>query len=701
MSTVADKVVKTPSTVQRRADQPSFFRKEGDPGFFGSGKQDSFFSSHPVQAKLSVSSPDDPQEKEADAMADQVMRMSEPAAPVEKEEEKPQRKQEEIEVQTKPEMSLSNKISRKEKKEDELQAKTYGSIQRSEDGSYDDASFDTEPASAAGEVVQRKNNSIYRSDIIQRSGRGPPAGSIPFEQSLSSSKGSGMAMPGETRQFMESRFQADFSGVRIHTGSHAESMSREIHAQAFTHGNDIYFNSGKYSPGSESGSTLLAHELTHTIQQGASKPVTPSTSNGSTGTSVSAKSLSVSRKKIIHRSTAGTPPQMTNAVAKAKSMEGKINAKMPGPDGYRTGWQHLLDIFKTTFGEDKIISGAGGTNTPGTVAEMDIKKYRVASDMQLYDTTGQNRKIMGDRDAMPSWCGIFVFWALNKSGIPLPKWELGRSFIKPEAITPAAGYTPRPGDIAWKKAFSHFAIVESVSGDSVRCVNGNTAGADNMGGQVQSREHKLTEWDAYMNPVTMATGPLTSGEAPAEKPKTFDELRKELFKLNRKEGNEPEIEETNKEEENKIQEKPELSDWQVDKGGKLQTGQPDSVNIQANNNKVQAKEEEKKEEDDKQGMAVQPMLQKKPAFDIHTKCAECEQEETQGEHEHDVQRQTEVSDSSLNTLTNAETDEQGAEMDRGPPLQAKQFTGNGIIQRSVIDDALEYAGSVTDCISTD
>jgi hypothetical protein len=70
---------------------------------------------------------------------------------------------------------------------------------------------------------------------------------------------------------MENRFNADFSGVRIHIGSHAESMSNRIHAQAFTHGNDIYFNSGRYSPSTPAGGTLLAHELTHTIQQGSSK----------------------------------------------------------------------------------------------------------------------------------------------------------------------------------------------------------------------------------------------------------------------------------------------------------------------------------------------------------------------------------------------------------------------------------------------
>ena len=77
-------------------------------------------------------------------------------------------------------------------------------------------------------------------------------------------------MPDGTRQFMESRFQADFSGVRIHTGPEAEQLSTSIQAQAFAHGKDIYFNQGKFSPDSTAGRTLLAHELTHTVQQNTS-----------------------------------------------------------------------------------------------------------------------------------------------------------------------------------------------------------------------------------------------------------------------------------------------------------------------------------------------------------------------------------------------------------------------------------------------
>jgi hypothetical protein len=678
--------------VQRKAaGDATFFRKAGDESFFGAKESPAFFSPT-IQPKLSVSSPDDPQEKEADAMAEQVMRAPEPAAaPEKKEEEKLQKKEEQEEVQTKLLTSVGPQIQCKENLQQTLQPKRIDSIQRTTEEGSDAVMADTSMITAGDTVVNRKNISFHHSDVIQRSGRGPPASSIPFEQSLSSSRGSGNALPGDTRQYMESRFGADFSGVRVHTGTAAESLSSNIHAQAFTHGNDIYFNSGKYAPQTEAGGLLLAHELTHTIQQGASKTTTsPQSTATPAASAVSTKPISVSRKKMIQRSADGVPAQLTNAVAKAKTMENKINAKLPGPDGYRTGWQHLLDIFKTTFGEDKIISGAGGTSVPGTVSEMDIKKYRETTGLTVIDGDPERTNPNGVRDAMPSWCGIFVFWALNKSGVPMPKWELGRNVIKPEAINPP-GYIPKPGDIAWRRAYSHFAIVESVSGDTVKTVNGNTAGADNMGGQVQTVEHKLDNWSAFFSPLMTTTGPLTSGEAPASKPKTFAELRKELFKVNRKEEGEQE----EKKEGNDVQAKQETSSWSVDAGGSLQTGDTHSSNIKEA--KVQSKEEEKKEEEEQQAVTTQPSVQKKHTVDVQCKCSCGGEEESKVQAKTDIQREQATDTSSLNSYADAAISEKTGEMDRGPPAHEEEE----IVQRDVIDDALSFIGSLTDCITID
>ena len=88
-----------------------------------------------------------------------------------------------------------------------------------------------------------------------------------LETKLNNTIGGGSPLPEETKGFMESRFGADFSDVRIHDDSTAASMNQSIQAQAFTQGKDIYFNSGKYSPNSHRGKSLIAHELTHVLQQ--------------------------------------------------------------------------------------------------------------------------------------------------------------------------------------------------------------------------------------------------------------------------------------------------------------------------------------------------------------------------------------------------------------------------------------------------
>jgi hypothetical protein len=89
------------------------------------------------------------------------------------------------------------------------------------------------------------------------------------ERGLSLSKSGGVPLKEGTRAEMEGHFDADFSSVRLHTDTHAASMSRALSAQAFTQGNHIYFGAGKYDPGSTAGKKLIAHELTHVVQQGA------------------------------------------------------------------------------------------------------------------------------------------------------------------------------------------------------------------------------------------------------------------------------------------------------------------------------------------------------------------------------------------------------------------------------------------------
>ena len=84
---------------------------------------------------------------------------------------------------------------------------------------------------------------------------------------IRSQLGGGRPLPAETRSFMEPRFKADLSGVRIHTDARAENLTTRLGARAFAYGRDIFFNAGQFQPNSPDGMELIAHELTHTIQQ--------------------------------------------------------------------------------------------------------------------------------------------------------------------------------------------------------------------------------------------------------------------------------------------------------------------------------------------------------------------------------------------------------------------------------------------------
>jgi hypothetical protein len=80
--------------------------------------------------------------------------------------------------------------------------------------------------------------------------------------------GGGMPLPGAVRSFMDARFGADFGAIRIHTDARAAMLSARLGARAFTLGPDVYFARDEFQPGSMDGRELIAHELTHTIQQG-------------------------------------------------------------------------------------------------------------------------------------------------------------------------------------------------------------------------------------------------------------------------------------------------------------------------------------------------------------------------------------------------------------------------------------------------
>ncbi len=183
-----------------------------------------------IQTKLTVGPASDRYEQEADHVAEQVMSSQQPAASSQS--QAVQRQEDEEEVQTKPLAASITPLVQRQEDEEEVQTKpAAGRLQRQ---SASGNGFDASPE---------------------------------LENQLAAGRGRGSPLPGEVRAYMEPRFGADFSGVRVHTGGEAGQINRSIQAQAFTHGQDIYLGAGRYEPGTDAGKRLLAHELTHVVQQ--------------------------------------------------------------------------------------------------------------------------------------------------------------------------------------------------------------------------------------------------------------------------------------------------------------------------------------------------------------------------------------------------------------------------------------------------
>lgn len=213
----------------------------------------------PIQPKLVVGSPDDKYEREADRVAEQVMRMSEPTLATLKEKdhqfmsnkrgniqkvaiqrqpvkdsESDEEREEELLIHTEDRLEQQLRILEKEELERQEEERRRGRIPH----------------------IQRKNASLQS----------------PFNQSketraLSAIINGGYRLPQKMLNFFEPRFGYDFSQVRIHKDTQAAESAQVVDALAYTVGRDIIFGAGQFAPETFRGKKLLAHELTHVIQQ--------------------------------------------------------------------------------------------------------------------------------------------------------------------------------------------------------------------------------------------------------------------------------------------------------------------------------------------------------------------------------------------------------------------------------------------------
>jgi len=213
-----------------------------------------------IQAKLTIGQPNDQYEQEADRVAEQVMRMPESEAPV-------QRICEECEEPAVAKaMADGESLQMKPLAEGitpVVQRQASAFAEASADGEEETLQMKREPG-----ILQKQSEEEEELVQTKSADSGAMSASTALESRLNSKKGQGQPLPESARQSMSQVFGTDFSGVKVHTDNESVQMNRELGAKAFTHGSDIYFNAGEYSPESGEGKRLLGHELTHVVQQG-------------------------------------------------------------------------------------------------------------------------------------------------------------------------------------------------------------------------------------------------------------------------------------------------------------------------------------------------------------------------------------------------------------------------------------------------
>ncbi len=224
-----------------------------------------------IQAKLTVGAPGDVYEREADRVADQVVSGQRAAGGGQ---EAVQRQEEEEEVQTKPLAASITPLVQRQEDEEELQMKPL--VQRQEEEEEVQTKSLVQRQEDEEEIQTKPNLQPLTSNLqpptsnLQRSDGSFDAGPS-IEKQLAARRGGGSALPDGVRSEMESHFGTSFGHVRVHTDTAAVQMNRDLGAQAFTHGSDIYIRPDRYNPGAEAGKKLLAHELTHVVQQGGAR----------------------------------------------------------------------------------------------------------------------------------------------------------------------------------------------------------------------------------------------------------------------------------------------------------------------------------------------------------------------------------------------------------------------------------------------
>jgi len=151
------------------------------------------------------------------------------------------------------------------------------------------------------------------------------------EETIQSERGGGQQLDKGVRTQMESSFGTDFGGVRVHTNAKSDALNQTLNARAFTTGQDIFFRQANYDPGSSNGRELLAHELTHVVQQNKDE-IQPKLSLGQPGDRYEQEADSVARAVIQQEQGNFAQEQDKTGVRRQPEEEEELQAKVQRQD---------------------------------------------------------------------------------------------------------------------------------------------------------------------------------------------------------------------------------------------------------------------------------------------------------------------------------------------------------------------------------
>jgi len=316
-----------------------------------------------LQAKLKIGQPWDVYEQEADRVADAVMRMPEPGV-------RQQAKEEEEQIQTKPIMGKVTPLVQRQVKEEK------------EEGE---------------EFLQTKAHSSQVTEVTSN-----------IESRIQSLKEGGQPLSKTVRNYFESRFGQDFSQVRVHDDTNAADLAQSINAKAFTIGRNIVFGPGEYSTGTNKGKRLLAHELSHMVQQqvrGAGPMIFPQVRGRDLPSSVIHPCIDVRAQFALLRLFHGSKEDTRDAVELFQAVDSgqiigifgddlAISARMATERG-TVRWKHVPE------GQDAVFLNDSLPDTPAIIFKEGLGLRLDQSVLQIYRDNRESFGSIPDVKAAP------------------------------------------------------------------------------------------------------------------------------------------------------------------------------------------------------------------------------------------------------------------------------------------------------------